>query len=70
VERAFCCGAVIGGGAALKEVMQHLPPNSITTSGLSKLVKRVKEKTEEADLKFSDLHLYENEVGRGRKELQ
>ncbi|KAF2820764.1 hypothetical protein CC86DRAFT_386817 [Ophiobolus disseminans] len=69
VERTFCCGAVIGGGATLKEVMQHLPPNSITTSGLSKLVKRVKEKAEEADLKFADPHLYENEVGQGRKEL-
>jgi hypothetical protein len=39
------------------------------TGGLSKLVNRVKEKAEEADLKFLDPHLYENEVGQGRKEL-
>jgi hypothetical protein len=49
--------------------MQYLPPSSITNSVLSKLVKRMKEKTEEADLKFSDSHLYENEVEHGRKEL-
>ncbi|KAF2832724.1 hypothetical protein CC86DRAFT_93348 [Ophiobolus disseminans] len=69
VERAFCCGAVIGGGASLKEVFEHPPPNTITTSGLSELVKRVKEKAEESGLQFSDPHLYEIEVGRGRKEL-
>jgi hypothetical protein len=69
VERAFCCGAIIGGGASLKEVLEHLPPNTITTSGLSKLVKRVKEKADKAGLEFSDPHLYETEVGRGRKEV-
>jgi hypothetical protein len=69
VECAFYCSAIIGGGTTFKEVMQHFPPNSITTSGISKLVKRVKEKAEEADLKFSDPHPYGNEVGHGRKEL-
>ncbi|KAF2828802.1 hypothetical protein CC86DRAFT_444883 [Ophiobolus disseminans] len=41
VEHAFCCGAIIGGGASLKEVFEHLPPNTITTS----------EKAEESGLK-------------------
>jgi hypothetical protein len=68
VERAFCCGAVIG-GAGLKDVLELLPPNTITKSGLSKLIKRVKRKAEEASLPISDPYLYGTEVGRGRKHL-
>jgi hypothetical protein len=41
-ECAFCCSVVIGGGASFSEVVQ-LFPNSLTVSGLSRLVKRVRD---------------------------
>jgi hypothetical protein len=68
VERAFCVGAAIAGGASLDEVLE-LFSNNLTKSGLSRLLKRVKEKAKDTDLPISDPIFYENELGRGRKEL-
>jgi hypothetical protein len=68
IKRAFCYSAVIG-GSSLKDIIQMLPLNLITKSGLSRLMNRVKQRAEEAGLPISDPYLYGNEVGRGRNEL-
>jgi hypothetical protein len=68
VERAFCAEAYIIGQAKLKEVIA-LFPNSLTKSGLLRLIGRVKKRAEDVQTLILDLILYKNELGRGRIEL-
>jgi hypothetical protein len=52
----------------MPEVLQ-LFPNKLTTSGHSKLLKKVRERADEACLPITDPSLYENQSRRGRKDL-
>lgn len=65
-ERAFACGAAILGGVSHRQIGKHMKRHH---DSISTLVKRVQERAEESGLQLWDPHLYETEIGRGRKEL-
>jgi hypothetical protein len=67
VEKSFAVGALYF-GATLDELVAYFD-GDITKSGLSRLMKRTKERAEAMEKSLSDPSLYTLLLGRGRKVL-
>ena len=67
-ERAFIAGAVIAGGITHQKASEYFH-DAASKSTITKLIQRVKARTDAPGLPISDPKVYETEVGRGRPEL-
>ncbi|KAF1972160.1 hypothetical protein BU23DRAFT_508906 [Bimuria novae-zelandiae CBS 107.79] len=66
LKRAFAVGAAVLGGASQISVAKEL---EIDQGNLSRLISRLKSRSEALKLPLWDPSLYENDIGRGRPEL-